>query len=165
MVHKRKELGLSAKEMALQKYGISEVLLKMIENGAVTHPEIAKKILQAVKLINSNGEINDDLTIDANGIASGDQLYVLATSGQPADQVKYISATAVHHNDETYADNDGSNTFHVTAHITKISDATESNSGLADAYDVKNAIDNIFGWVDLSEWASNNPLNRTDARP
>ena len=103
-----------------------------------------------------------DLTIDANGVASGAQLYVLATSGQPAAQVKYISAAAVHHNDETYADNDGSNTFRVTAHITKISDATETNSGLADAYDVKNAIDNIFGWVDLSEWASNNPLNRTN---
>jgi dUTP pyrophosphatase len=104
-----------------------------------------------------------DLTIDANGKASGAQLYKLAANGQPAAQVKYISATAVHHNDETYAENDGSNTFHVTAHITKISDATASNSGLADAYDVKNAIDNIFGWVDLSEWASNNPLNRTDA--
>lgn len=105
-----------------------------------------------------------DLTIDADGKATGiAQLYTLAETGQPADQVKYISATAVHHNDETYADNDGSNTFRVTAHITKISDATETNSGLADAYDVKNAIDNIFGWVDLSEWASNNPLNRTDA--
>ena len=105
-----------------------------------------------------------DLTIDADGKATGiAQLYTLAETGQPAAQVKYISATAVHHNDETYADNDGSNTFRVTAHITKISDATETNSGLADAYDVKNAIDNIFGWVDLSEWASNNPLNRTDA--
>lgn len=103
-----------------------------------------------------------DLKIDANGVAEGAQLYVLAANGQPAAQVKYISATAVHHNDETYADNDGSNTFHVTAHITKISDATETNSGLADAYDVKNAIDNIFGWVDLSEWASNNPLNWTN---
>ena len=104
-----------------------------------------------------------DLKIDATGKAEGAQLYTLATTGQPTAQVKYISATAVHHNDETYADNDGSNTFRVTAHITKISDATASNSGLADAYDVKNAIDNIFGWVDLSEWASNNPLNRTDA--
>lgn len=104
-----------------------------------------------------------DLTIDASGKASGDQLYTLAS--QPANQVKYISATAVHHNDEAYAENDGSNTFRVTAHITKISDATASNSGLADAYDVRNAIDNIFGWVDLSEWVENNPLNRIGDTP
>ncbi len=50
MVHKRKTFGLSTKEMALQKYGISEVLLKMIENGAVTHPEIAKKIQNTLGL-------------------------------------------------------------------------------------------------------------------
>ena len=106
-----------------------------------------------------------DLEIDTNGVANCAQLYVLAADNQPAAQVKYISATAVHHNDEDDKDNDGSNTFRVTAHITKISDATASNSGLADAYDVRNAIDNIFGWVDLSEWTSNNPLNRTDATP
>ena len=50
MVHKRKELGLSTKQMALYRYGISEVLLKMIENGAVTHPEIAQKIQKVVGL-------------------------------------------------------------------------------------------------------------------
>ena len=50
MVHMRKQFGLSAKEMALQRYGISEVLLKMIENGAVTHPEIAKKIQNVLGL-------------------------------------------------------------------------------------------------------------------
>lgn len=50
MIHKRKSLGLSAKEMALYHYGISTVLLKMIENGAVTHPEIAKKIQRVLKL-------------------------------------------------------------------------------------------------------------------
>lgn len=50
MVHKRKELGLNAKEMALYRYGISEVLLKMIEAGEVTHPEIAKKIQRTLEL-------------------------------------------------------------------------------------------------------------------
>ena len=117
----------------------------------------------AYKQINKYVRVDSaDLVIDAAGKAEGAQLYTLATSGQPTAQVKYISATAVHHNDESDRDNDGSNTFHVTAHITKISDATASNSGLADAYDVRNAIDNIFGWVDLSEWTSNNPLNRTN---
>ena len=50
MIHTRKMMGLSAKKMAMQQYGISEVLLKMIEAGEVTHPEIAKKIQRTLNL-------------------------------------------------------------------------------------------------------------------
>lgn len=50
MIHKRKEMGFSTKYMALYQYGISEVLLKMIENGAVTHPDIARKIQKVIGL-------------------------------------------------------------------------------------------------------------------
>jgi hypothetical protein len=91
--------------------------------------------------------------------------YKLNTT--PADQVKYISATSVHHtaadHTENEGRNDGGNTMTVTAHITKIADATASNSGLVDAYDVRNTLNHMFEWVDLSEWAaSQNPMNVTD---
>lgn len=95
------------------------------------------------------------------------KFYTVNKAGVTA-QVKYISATQEHHTatavDGVPAKNDGGNTLKVTAHITKIEDATESNSGLADAYDVRNTLNHMFEWIDLSEWAErNNPMNYTGA--
>lgn len=76
---------------------------------------------------------------------------------------KYLSAT-YDYSDNTYA-GDGKTTMKVTAHITKLADAAEDNSGLVDAYDVKSTLEGMFEWVDLSRWdldadeATINPLN------
>ena len=92
--------------------------------------------------------------IDIEDIVSGKytgDVYELKT--QPAEAKKYISAETTH-NVNPSGDFTGENTLHLTAHITKIEDASATNTGLVDAYDVKQVIDNIFEWVDLSKWAT-----------
>lgn len=49
MINYRKENGLSYKVLSA-KSGVSGYLLEMVENGHVTHPSIAEKIMKAYKL-------------------------------------------------------------------------------------------------------------------
>lgn len=51
MVALREENGLTPKQMG-EKCGVSEVLIKMVEHGEVTHPLIAKKLQKVYKLTN-----------------------------------------------------------------------------------------------------------------
>lgn len=91
--------------------------------------------------------------IDIEDIVSGKytgEVYEL--KAQPTEAKEYISAETTH-NIDVNDKNTGENTLHLTAHITKIEDASATNTGLVDAYDVKQVIDNIFEWVDLSSWA------------
>ena len=92
--------------------------------------------------------------IDIEDIVSGKYAGdVYELKAQPAEAKKYISAETTH-NVNPSGDFTGENTLHLTAHITKIEDASATNTGLVDAYDVKQVIDNIFEWVDLSAWAT-----------
>ena len=91
--------------------------------------------------------------IDIEDIVSGKYTGdVYELKAQPTEAKKYISAETTH-NIDVNDKNTGENTLHLTAHITKIEDASATNTGLVDAYDVKQVIDNIFEWVDLSKWA------------
>ena len=49
MIHSRENVGLSIAEMATA-LGISEGLLRIVEEGGVTHPNIALKIQKRFKL-------------------------------------------------------------------------------------------------------------------
>ena len=92
--------------------------------------------------------------IDIEDIVSGKYTGdVYELKAQPTEAKKYISAETTH-NIDVNDKNTGENTLHLTAHITKIEDASATNTGLVDAYDVKQVIDNIFEWVDLSAWAT-----------
>lgn len=92
--------------------------------------------------------------IDIEDIVSGKYTGdVYELKAQPTEAKKYISAETTH-NVNPSGDFTGENTLHLTAHITKIEDASATNTGLVDAYDVKQVIDNIFEWVDLSKWAT-----------
>lgn len=91
--------------------------------------------------------------IDIEDIVSGKYTGdVYELKAQPTEAKEYISAETTH-NIDVNDKNTGENTLHLTAHITKIEDASATNTGLVDAYDVKQVIDNIFEWVDLSAWA------------
>lgn len=73
-------------------------------------------------------------------------------------KVEYLTGSISH--SSYVAGGQGENIFQVNANITKIEDATANNSGFADAYDVKKALENIVEWVDLSEWLNSvNPIN------
>lgn len=74
------------------------------------------------------------------------------------EKVEYLTGSISH---SSYVEGgQGENIFQVNANITKIEDATANNSGFADAYDVKKALENIVEWVDLSEWLNTvNPIN------
>lgn len=74
------------------------------------------------------------------------------------EKIEYLTGSISH---SSYNEGgQGENIFQVNANITKIEDATANNSGFADAYDVKKALENIVEWVDLSEWLNSvNPIN------
>lgn len=107
-------------------------------------------------LVISNGEAKYTLnTVEYT------TFYELDTT--PANSIKYLSTSSAHHSAENGGE--GGNTLNVTAHITKLIDANEANTGLVDAYDVRNTLDNLFEWVDLSEWSEEgeNILNKKGA--
>ena len=81
-------------------------------------------------------------------------------SSKPADSTKYLSVENKHF---SYVDNGhGENQFEVTAHITKLEDATPTNTGFADAYDVRSFIENMFRWVDISATISADTISHRD---
>jgi len=81
-------------------------------------------------------------------------------SAKPSDSTKYLSVENKHF---SYVDNgNGENQFEVTAHITKIEDATPTNTGFADAYDVRTFIENMFKWVDISATISPDTISHRD---
>lgn len=65
-------------------------------------------------------------------------------------RVEYLTAT-VEQNSVTHGGN-GENTFHISANVTKLVDADDTNTGFADANDVKQTLNNLFEWVDLSQY-------------
>lgn len=73
---------------------------------------------------------------------------LLKIGTRPAEKVEYLTTESKHF---SYDENGhGENELTVKANITKLEDATETNSGFADAYDVKTYIHNILKFVDIS---------------
>lgn len=104
----------------------------------------------------SGGEIN---VTGGNAVASAKLLMIDATN-KPAEKVEYLTTENKHF---SYEDNGhGENEFTVTAHITKIEDATPTNSGFADAYDVKEYINNLIKIVDISATVTQAQISKSD---
>ena len=59
-----------------------------------------------------------------------------------AQNSKYIDASYTHRAD-------GGNEFRATAYITYIRNSSETHTGLADAFDVRQTIEDMFTWIDL----------------
>lgn len=100
---------------------------------------------------------NADLTFNTDySIASykGTETSIYKISTQVVN-TEYITAEFVH-NDKLSGGN-GGNTLHLTTHITKLVDASANNKGFADAYDVKQTLNNLFEWVDLDDLLDNIP--------
>lgn len=84
----------------------------------------------------AGGGISTDFsTVNANNT------YFYASETAAND--KYLEANSIH------IPSDGSNQFRVNANITYVRNATASNTGLADAYDVRKTIEDMFTWIDL----------------
>lgn len=76
------------------------------------------------------------------------------------EKVEYLTVENHHY---SYLENgNGENKFEVTAHITKLEDATASNTGFADAFDVQTYVKNFFAWVDISASVTNDIINSFD---
>ena len=104
----------------------------------------------------SGGEIN---VTGGNAVANAKLLKINETN-KPADKVEYLTTENKHF---SYEDNGhGENEFTVTAHITKIEDATPTNSGFADAYDVKEYINNLIKIVDISATVTQDQISKSD---
>lgn len=98
---------------------------------------------------------NADLTFNADySIASyqGTETSIYKISTQVVN-TEYITAEFVHN--DKLSGGDGGNTLHLTTHITKLVDASADNKGFADAYDVKQTLNNLFEWVDLDDLLDN----------
>jgi len=99
------------------------------------------------------------VTSSVEGLVDSDNV-LKHISAKPADSTKYLSVENKHF---SYADNGhGENQFEVTAHITKLEDATPTNTGFADAYDVRTFIENMFKWVDISATISPDTITHRD---
>lgn len=65
-------------------------------------------------------------------------------ASETAANDKYLEANSIH------IEYEGSNKFRVNANITYVRNATDTNTGFADAYDVRKTIEDMFTWIDLS---------------
>ena len=90
----------------------------------------------------AGGGISSDFTT-----VSGSYFYASDTAANS----QYLEANSIH------ISSDGSNQFRVNANITYVRNATASNTGFADAYDVKKTIEDMFTWIDLRTNAPFNP--------
>ena len=80
------------------------------------------------------GGIDDDFIVQ---VAS---TYYYASDS--AENSKYLNSSSFHLDS-------GENRFRVNAYITYVRNATPTNTGLADAYDVRKTIEDMFTWIDL----------------
>ena len=144
-----------------------ETYLKVQRYVRIDGAKLVKGVTDTAFTITIDGKVYKTQT---GTTAPGKNEAILTTSveaNHSNHERKYLSAT-YDYSDNTYA-GDGKTTMKVTAHITKLADAAEDNSGLVDAYDVKSTLDSMFEWVDLSRWdldedaATVNPMN-TKAR-
>ena len=98
------------------------------------------------------------VSTNVNGILDNSDANLKYISNKGNTSKQYLSVENKHF---SYVDNgNGENQFEVTAHITKLEDATPDNTGFADAYDVRSFIENMFKWVNISASVTTNSLQR-----
>ena len=153
---------------------------RLYQKGPV-HYEL--NLQDAVALNTSGQPFSTGGTLDKNNIKIGD--YTLTKSGSGASAtvnvagpgitgstpLLYISTRAdastkyfsVENKHFSYVNNgNGENELSVTAHITRIEDASSSNTGFADAFDVQSYIENYFRWIDISASVSEERVLHSD---
>lgn len=125
--------------------------LSDIENnihGPYTAATLVNNVYYIKGYVLANGttilETDEDIATSAttNNVTVSEQLKAEVSSR------RYLTAEFDHNSAAN--DGNGENTLHLTAHITKLEDATPLNSGFADAWDVKSYIDQLFTFVNIS---------------
>ena len=103
-------------------------------DGNVYKPVSIQDAVATYNATSGTSGISSDFTT-----VSGSYFYASDTAANS----QYLEANSIH------IPSDGSNQFRVNANITYVRNATASNTGLADAYDVRKTIEDMFTWIDL----------------
>ena len=103
-------------------------------DGNVYKPVSIQDAVATYNATSGTSGISSDFTT-----VSGSYFYASDTAANS----QYLEANSIH------ISSDGSNQFRVNANITYVRNATSSNTGFADAYDVKKTIEDMFTWIDL----------------
>jgi len=90
----------------------------------------------------------NNVKVEGEGTFGTADTVLYYISSRPATSTDYFTIENKHYSfDEN---GNGENSFGLTAHITKLEDATLYNTGFADAFDVQSYIENVITWVDVS---------------
>ena len=143
------------KELNLDELSVSETFT----DGTEPEDNVVSAVINGYTLTKSGGEILVTGGSDDDAAVSGAKLLHIVTP-KPEKAVKYLTSESKHF---TFEDNgDGGNELSVTAHIVKLEDAEPDNTGFADAYDVKEYIQNLIKFVDISATVSPKTVNSSD---
>lgn len=93
------------------------------------------------------------ITVSGNSCPSAtaaelESVYYISAQPTGGEKVEYLTSGQKHFTYENGGH--GENELTVKANIVKLEDASATNTGFADAFDVKTYIDNLFKWVDIS---------------
>lgn len=105
----------------------------------------------------TTGTDTNKVKVSADGTDLGFVSYI---SKRAEESTRYFTATSKHF---SYAEGgNGENRLEITAHVTSIEDASTTNTGFADAYDVQRYIASMFTWVDISASSSEALISASD---
>lgn len=91
---------------------------------------------------------------------NGEPSYLKCIDSKATSSAQYLSVENKHF---SFKENgNGENELSVTAHITRIEDASQSNTGFADAFDVQTYVENYFTWIDISASVTQNRVDHSD---
>ena len=114
-------------------------------------------------ILTPNGEVEIAITQPAAGTTGNftTNLYEATQASSESNKVKYISGSVEHYKYDQEG-GAGQNKVKLDLNITRIEDATFNNTGFADAYDVREYIQNMFTWVNISASVTQSQLESTD---
>lgn len=79
--------------------------------------------------------------------------HTTAISQLPSTGTYYYLVTPSHNTyyigGHNYRNSDGANIFSISSYVTHLKSATSTNTGIADAWDVRSTIEEMFTWIDL----------------
>ena len=128
-----------------------------IENEDGTYYVLTKTTPSAATSTITVTKVQNDGTTAVSGFTATTLKYI----DKKADKkVEYL--TVENHHYSFVENGNGENKFEITAHITKLEDATVDNTGFADAFDVQTYVKNFFTWVDISASISDDIINSSD---
>ncbi len=128
-----------------------------IENEDGTFYVLTKHDTTSATTVIDVTKVESDGTTAVSGFTATTLKYI---DKKATEKVEYLTVENHHY---SYLENgNGENKFEVTAHITKLEDATASNTGFADAFDVQTYVKNFFAWVDISASVTDSIINSFD---